>query len=107
MVVHGWLTHKIAFVALLMLAVGIITSPGAAQYKVAHLVSNQAGQASHQDTQLVNAWGMAYSPTGPFWVSDNGTGVSTLYTGTGIKQSLVVTIPSASGVGLGSPTGQV
>lgn len=33
-----------------------------------------------QDPSLVNAWGVSFSPTGsPFWVSDNGTGLATLY----------------------------
>jgi uncharacterized protein (TIGR03118 family) len=107
MVLYSGLNRSIAFFALLVVAVAMISGPAAAQFKVTNLVSNQAGKASHQDTQLVNAWGMAYSPTGPFWVSDNGTGVTTLYTGAGVKQTTVVTIPPASGTGLGSPTGQV
>ena len=70
------------------------------------LVSNQPG-ASVQDTNLVNPWGVSFSSTGPFWVSDNGSGVSTLYsvnptTGATAKQGLNVTIP-----GNGSVTGQV
>ncbi len=44
---------------------------------------------------------------GPFWVSDNGSGWSTLYDGQGVKQGLVVLIPSESGAGPGSPTGIV
>ena len=59
------------------------------------------------DPYLINAWGMSYSPTGPFWVSDNGTGKSTLYSvspqdDTVAPLGLVVTIP-----GDGSVTGQV
>lgn len=80
---------------------------GQAGYSITNLVSDQPGKAQHQDTQLKNAWGVAYAPGGYIWVSDNDTGVSTLYGPTGIKQSLVVTIPSSSGVGTGSPTGQV
>jgi uncharacterized protein (TIGR03118 family) len=59
------------------------------------------------DKQLINPWGLAYGPSEPFWLSDEGSGLSTLYTGTGAKQSLVVTIPPASGTGLGTPTGIV
>jgi uncharacterized protein (TIGR03118 family) len=59
------------------------------------------------DKQLINPWGLAYAPSGPFWLSDQGTGLSTLYDGSGVKQSLVVTIPTASGTGIGSPTGIV
>jgi hypothetical protein len=30
------------------------------------------------DSQLKNPWGISRSGTSPFWVSDNGTGVTTL-----------------------------
>src|SRR5256886_17216953 len=63
-------------------------------YVVAPLVSNVAGGATAQDTVLQNAWGVAYSPAGsPFWVNDNGTGCSTLYSGSGTKLALQVSIP--------------
>jgi len=79
-------------------------------YRKVNLVSDQPGVALLQDTNLVNAWGVSFSPTSPFWVSDNGTGKSTLYAVTNdasglphvAKQSLEVTIP-----GEGNPTGQV
>ena len=45
-------------------------------------------------------------PARPWWVSDNGTGVTTLYTGAGSAASLVVTIPAADS-GTGTPTGQI
>ena len=48
------------------------------------------------DPDLVNPWGMAYSATSPFWVSDNGTGKSTLYNSAGVKQGLVVSMPAGS-----------
>jgi uncharacterized protein (TIGR03118 family) len=59
------------------------------------------------DPLLVNAWGLAYGPGGPFWISDAGSGWSTLYTGSGVKEGLQVVVPSASGAGPGSPTGIV
>ena len=61
----------------------------------------------NKDSNLVNAWGMSRSSTSPWWVSDNGTGLTTLYDGAGAVQSLVVTIPNASGQGTSAPTGQV
>lgn len=73
-------------------------------YAATSLVKNTGKKG---DTQLINPWGLAYGPGGPFWLSDEGSGLSTLYTGTGVKQSTVVTIPPASGTGLGSPTGIV
>ena len=81
--------------------------PAAAQfYKETNLVSNLPG-ASHLDPNLVNAWGIANFQGSPFWVSDEGSGKSTLYNGTGTPQSLVVTVPPASGTGKGTPTGIV
>lgn len=77
-------------------------------YDVDKLVSDQAGQATNTDPNLVNAWGLALSPTGPFWINDAGTGVSTLIDGEGNVQSLVVTVPGpANSQGPSSPTGMV
>lgn len=63
--------------------------------------------AEHHDPQLVNSWGVALNPYGVAWVADNGSGVSTLYDGNGVKQSLVVTIPPRPGNDTGNPTGIV
>src|SRR5207245_7622469 len=57
------------------------------------------------DPHLVNGWGLALSPTSPMWVADNGTGLSTIYTGLGGIASLVVTIPPAPGNTQGKPHG--
>jgi uncharacterized protein (TIGR03118 family) len=60
------------------------------------------------DPNLKNPWGLAANPTGPWWVSDNGTGVSTLYNGSGTKLGLTVTIPpSPTSTTGGTPTGIV
>ena len=77
-----------------------------------NLTSNNTATipSDHQDIHLVNAWGLAAGPTSPFWVSDNGSGLSTLYSGLGVPQSLVVTIPPAPSDPpgtLGTPTGVV
>jgi uncharacterized protein (TIGR03118 family) len=84
-----------------------VSHPVLAQYKLTKLTSNQAGKAKHVDSLLQNAWGLAYSPGAPFWVSDEWNGWSTLYDGGGVPQSLRVVIPSATGKGPGSPTGLV
>jgi uncharacterized protein (TIGR03118 family) len=73
-------------------------------YSATTLVKNTGKKG---DQQLINPWGIAYSPTGPFWLADEGSGLSTLYDGSGNKQSLVATIPPASGTGTGTPTGLV
>src|SRR5205823_3550867 len=69
----------------------------------AQLAAEGLSPAAHTDANLVNPWGVAFAPTGPFWVADNGTGVSTLYNGTGTPQALVVTIPASSNSGATSP----
>lgn len=101
------LRRTATFAFALGLALMFASSAALAQYQLTNLVSNQVGQAKHDDPLLVNAWGLARSPGSPFWISDNGSGWSTLYTGAGIKQGLEVSIPSASGSGTGQPTGIV
>jgi uncharacterized protein (TIGR03118 family) len=92
--------------AALVIAVGLVSYPASAQYKITNLVSNQKGKALHQDTSLVNAWGLAFFPGNPIWVSDAGSGKSTFYNNKGVKAG-EITVPPASGNGLGSPTGQI
>lgn len=89
------------------LALLFSSSAALAQYQVTNLVSNQAKTAKTTDPLLVNAWGLTYGPGGPFWISDNGSGWSTLYAANGVKQGLQVVIPTAGGNGPGSPTGIV
>jgi uncharacterized protein (TIGR03118 family) len=45
----------------------------------------------------VNPWGIAFNPAAFVWIANAETGVSTLYNGAGVKQSLVVTIPTPPG----------
>ncbi|HAB15358.1 MAG TPA: TIGR03118 family protein [Verrucomicrobiota bacterium] len=72
------------------------------------LVSDIPGRADHTDPNLSNPWGISLSPTSPFWVADNKTGVSTLYDGEGVPRSLVVSIPPpGGGTPPASPTGTV
>jgi uncharacterized protein (TIGR03118 family) len=58
------------------------------------------------DPNLVNPWGQAASPTSPLWVADNGTNVSSLYTG-GVKGSIPQIAPLVVSVPEGAPTGVV
>jgi len=82
--------------AIVSLLVSLLPSLGFAQYVRTSLVSNQEGVAPNTDSQhVVNAWGLTQLGTRPFWVSDTGTGFSTLYTGTGQHIPLFVTIPPA------------
>ncbi|HZP65880.1 MAG TPA: TIGR03118 family protein [Rudaea sp.] len=74
-------------------------------YQQHNLVSDGGVAADHTDANLVNAWGIAFNPTGVAWVADNGTGSSTLYDGSGTAQSLVVQIPAPGAASGGTPTG--
>src|SRR5438876_3706015 len=85
-------------------ALVLVAPSGAAKpttFAVTPLVSDQPGLAPVTDPDLVNAWGLVSGPTSPWWVNDNGTGLSTLYRGSdGVKQGLKVTVPDG-------PTGVV
>lgn len=69
-------------------------------YRVTILVSNEADEAPLVDPKLVNAWGIAANSTSPWWVADNGSDFSTVYTGAGGKAPVEVSVP-------GAPTGIV
>ena len=68
--------------------------PAATNKYVQHnLVSDLAGIADHIDPCLINPWGIVSSATSPFWISDNGAGLSTVYDGNGTAASLIVNVP--------------
>jgi uncharacterized protein (TIGR03118 family) len=82
------------------------TSSTSSGYLRLNLVSDQPGDGLVIDPSLVNPWGISFSSTGPFWVSDNGSDVATIYSGDAngspfSKAGLTVSIPG------GAPTGQV
>ena len=103
-------TNHCRKIALLALAVAMFTaaSTRADTYSWTNFQSDIPGVAQHTDPNLVNPWGMAAGSTGIIWVSDNGTGVSTLYNQDGTAVPLVVAIPTAAGNTEGAnPTGIV
>src|SRR5215469_11580987 len=53
------------------------------------------------DPNLQNPWGISFSATSPYWVSNQRSDTATLYNGAGVKTALTVTVPPSS------PTGQV
>jgi uncharacterized protein (TIGR03118 family) len=83
-----------------------VLADGANSFTQTNLVSDIPGMAANTDPNLQNPWGISESSGSPFWVSDNKTGLATLYNTAGTPLSLVVTIPAPSG-GPGAPTGQV
>ena len=66
--------------AILALVVLLLPSVTLAQYVQTDLVSSTGVGQSPADPNLVNGWGLVSLAFSPFWVSDNGTGKSTLYT---------------------------
>lgn len=86
----------------------------AQHYKQTNLVSDIAGMAPVHDGNLQNPWGITRSPGGgPWWVSDNNSGTSTLYDGSGniipINGTGVVIVPppAFNPSGTATPTGIV
>jgi uncharacterized protein (TIGR03118 family) len=78
-------------------------SPGslrAGTYSQTNLVSDIPGLATLTDPNLIDPWGVSFTATSPFWVSDNHTDHATLYAGTPSINALAVSVP-------GGPTGQV
>jgi uncharacterized protein (TIGR03118 family) len=96
----------LAAVICLAVAVPSGAKPAKNAYVVHGLVSDQAGRADRTDPNLVNAWGLAALPTGPWWIADNGSDKATVVDATGAPfppppaTPLVVDVKSA-------PTGQV
>src|ERR1700684_2549362 len=77
----------------------------AQHYTQVNLVANTSGIAPITDPHLVNPWGVSRTSSSPWWISDNGTGLSTLYNGAGAINPLVVTIPKADPTSKTFPTG--
>ncbi len=105
-------------VCVLLVAMAFVSGPTQAKsggfYRQTNLVSDLPKIAKFQDPNLVNSWGLSHGPATPWWVSDNGKGVSTLYKGDGtpfpVGSPLVVTIPPPAGSPAGTtsaPTGNV
>jgi uncharacterized protein (TIGR03118 family) len=99
----------LALVALSLTGAGLLPCPASAQqYQETNLVANTSESgATTVDPNLVNPWGISRSSTGVWWVSDQAKGVATLYNGSGVAQSLVVTIPQSGQNATGTPTGMV
>ena len=100
--------HPRRLLFLTIVAVGVIAAApvnaaniqAANSYTVHALQSDNGVDGSTVDTNLVNGWGIAALPTSPWWVANNGTDTSTLYTGAGAKVPITVSVP-------GGPTGIV
>jgi uncharacterized protein (TIGR03118 family) len=78
-------------------------------YQQTNLVSDLPGLAATTDPNLINPWGLSLTPAGQFRVSDNGTGLSTVYDVNGNSQagSVQIPLPATSTADAASPTGNV
>jgi uncharacterized protein (TIGR03118 family) len=89
---------------------GLTASMAWAGYVQMNLVSDMPGFAQITDAALKNPWGISRSAGSPFWVSDQGANLATLYSvaanGTVTKAALNVAMPT-TGAGPQGPTGQV
>lgn len=67
------------------------------------------------DTNLQNPWGVAVAPGLPFWIADNNSNLSTLYSGIGAIETQAITgsptvgiaIPASAAGVQANPTGQI
>lgn len=89
--------------------IGAASAPAPANAFIQHnLVADTPGVADVTDPNLVNPWGISESAGSPFWISDNGPGLTTLYNGAGTIVPLVVTIAPPKGQsGKAAPSGQL
>ena len=93
---------KIVLAATALVCVGVQAQTNS--YTVTNIVTNS------QDPHLVNPWGVSRAASksigeNEWWISDQVTGLSTLYDANGSVVGLTVTIPPAGTSGPGSPTG--
>jgi uncharacterized protein (TIGR03118 family) len=94
-----------AMLAAALIAVGASSAgrPGN-HYKVTPLASDVSGLAPVTDSNLQNTWGLARGATTPWWIANNGTASTSVYTGSGAR----VDIGGLAAQGVpGDPTGAV
>ena len=93
-------------------------SASGATFADAALVSNKTevvATAATIDANLQNPWGIAAAPGFPFWISDNNSNLTTLYTGAGVQETQSITGSAETGIAIpasaagvpSNPTGQI
>src|SRR3984957_7438556 len=95
-----------------------MTAASGTTFADAALVSNKSevvATAATIDANLQNPWGIAAAPGFPFWISDNNSNLSTLYSGTGVQETQSITGSAETGIAIpasaagvqANPTGQI
>ena len=93
----GYMGRTLRAILFSGLSAAAVLQAASVGFDQSNLTSDVPGLAANTDPNLVNPWGISFGSSTPFWISDNGTGLSTLYNGAGQPQSLVVTIPPPPG----------
>lgn len=93
------MSRKQTLILLLVLAVLAPSSFAQTEnsYQQTILVSDIPGTAAHTDPDLVNPWRISFFAGQPFWIADNGSGVSTIYDHTGTTQMQPVSVAAPAG----------
>jgi len=95
-----------------------MTTPSSQEFADTALVSDKVGVVATTttiDANLQNPWGIAVAPGLPFWIADNNSNLSTLYSGTGTVETGTITGSNSVGIAIpasaagvqSNPTGQV
>ena len=81
-----WSSKFWKFLAVSFLSLFLLPAITPAQhYKQTNLVSDVPGIAPVTDPNLINPWGLSRSNGSPWWISDNNSGFTSLYTGAGVS----------------------
>ena len=99
--------QRFALLVVLTLVCADVSAQQPNAYAVRNLVSDGSVPADNTDPNLIDGWGVAFNPNGFVWVNSALAGKAVLYDGNGVPNSLVVSIPAATGGGQGIPTGIV
>jgi uncharacterized protein (TIGR03118 family) len=77
-------------------------------YTQVNLVADTAGfGAAKVDPNFTNAWGIAFGPTGIFWIASAEDGVTNIYDREGNMKAPAVAVPGQGSRFGGAPTGQI
>jgi uncharacterized protein (TIGR03118 family) len=97
---HTWIPGLLICAALLSLGLALPS----ASYERTDLLSDGAVMTPHVNPNLVNPWGLAASPSGPFWIANEGTGTSSIVLADGALVAPDVLVPADQSA---HPTGLV
>jgi uncharacterized protein (TIGR03118 family) len=105
------LTFAVAMLAVQVRSTVAAPATSVTSFKVDNLIGSKGSGGKKKDPLMINAWGATFiaAATTPFWINDEGTGVSELIDGKGkiMKALPFVTIPGPTAGSTSKPTGIV